>query len=101
MIQALKAVRCISTKQSGIIEPGDDFEPDPELLKEASLPDQEAKSLLTTIQEHHDLTQEELEMISSVLNIEIPGINTDHIQNSLNKKVSSQIDSEELPINPH
>lgn len=98
VIQALKAIRCISTNESGIIEPGDDFEPDPELLKEASLSGQEAESLLDSIQKHHDLSQEELDVIYSVLGIEPPGIDTGRVQNSLSQEVSSLIESEKFPI---
>ena len=96
VIKSLKLLRLIYTDGSGIIEVGD-FEPDPDQLEETSLSKQQAKSLLSTIQQHHDLTQDQLETICSILGINVPGLETDRLENTIGNRVESLLSQNSLP----
>ena len=93
MIRSMKSLGFIYTDGSGVLDVGE-FEPDPEQLEQTSLSEQQANDLLETIQEHYHLGPEQLETVCSILGIEILGLDTERIQNSLKKGVSSLINSE-------
>ena len=95
MIQTLKLLGQISTNGSGVLEV-DDFKPDPDQLEETSLSEQQARELLATIQEHRDLTQEELETICSILGIEAPESDVEGLKSRLNTAITSLVQTEEF-----
>jgi hypothetical protein len=97
VIKSMKLLRLIYTDGSGILEVGD-FEPDPDQLEETSLSERQAKSLLSTIQEHHDLTQDQIETICSILGIDVPGLDTDLIQEALRNAVTSVVSDGRFPV---
>ncbi|WP_049996416.1 hypothetical protein [Halococcus sediminicola] len=97
VIKSLKLLRLIYTDGSGILEVGD-FEPDPNQLEETSLTEPQAKELLATIQEHHDLSQNQLETICSILGIEAPQYGIDRLGDNLKEKVNSLVSEQRIPI---
>lgn len=92
VIKSLKFLRLIYTDGSGTLEVGD-FEPDPNQLQETSLTRNQAKALLKTIQEHYDLSDNQLETLCSILGIEVPGLNPDRIKKHLRSRIASLDDN--------
>ena len=90
-------LRLIYTDGSGILEIGD-FEPNPDQIEETSLSERQAKALLGTIQEHHDLTQGQLKAICSILGIEVPESPIESLEKRLNAAITPLVQTDEFPL---
>ncbi|WP_318569894.1 hypothetical protein [Salinigranum marinum] len=95
-IKTLKALRLIYTDGSGTLV-DDEFEPDPDQVKETSLSETEAKRLLKTIREHRQLSSEEIENICSILGIEPPLLDIEKIKAGLTVLLPDQVQHECFP----
>jgi hypothetical protein len=69
VIQSLKSLGLLYTNKSGVIG-SDDFEPDPDQLKETELDEKAALRLAKVISENIDISSEKLREILSILNID-------------------------------
>lgn len=98
IIRTLKTLGLVSTNESGIIPPDDDFEPDQEEVEVTSLTEQEAYELIDALQSHQEISSDKLVNICSILGVEPPVTKLDKLENSLEKDIQKLIAQEQLPV---
>jgi hypothetical protein len=69
IIQSLKSLGLLYTNESGVLET-DEFEPDPDQLKETALDDQEARRLAEIIYNNIEIGEDQLKDILSILDVD-------------------------------
>jgi hypothetical protein len=98
VIKSLKALALIETKESGIISPNDDFEPDYDQVDVTALSEQEAYDLLEALQSHQEISPDKLEDICEILGVEPPRTELDQLENSIQQEIRELITKDQFPL---